>query len=201
MIKLPQERLMQQLQFLQEIDKLKTVYRRAILIADPTRFENSAEHSWHLALFAVTLSEYANEPVDLLKVFKLVLFHDLVEVYTGDTYAYDTAGQTTAHERELEAAKTLFGLLPADQRDEFMQIWLEFEAGETAEAKFAVSIDRLQPLILNYITEGASWKKHKVAKSQVMKRMQPMKKGSDTLNDVVEFILNDSVKKGYILES
>lgn len=191
---MPAARLQQQLTFLREIDKLKTIFRRSPLIADTSRLENSAEHSWHLSLFAITLAEYAKEPINLTKVLKLVLLHDLVEIYAGDTYAYDEAGQASAHERELKSAHTLFGMLPEDQRDELMALWHEFEEGNTAEAKFAITIDRLQPLLQNYLTGGISWKKHSIVRSQVAKRMRPVMDGSDHLHELVQHILDDAVK-------
>lgn len=199
MIKLA-ARLQQQLNFLYEIDKLKTVFRRSNLICDTSRFENSAEHSWHLAFYVLVLAEYANEKIDPLRVLKMVLLHDLVEIDAGDTFCYDLSANIGKQEREILAAKRLFGLLPAEQGAELMQLWQEFEAGETADAKFAVSVDRLQPLLHNYTTGGGSWKRHAIKRNQVDARMQPIAEGSTALFDLMKSILDDAVAQA-ILES
>jgi len=187
-------RLQQQLNFLYEIDKLKTIFRRTNLITEPERLENSAEHSWHLAFYVMILAEYANEKIDLLRVIKMVLLHDLVEIDAGDTFCYDQAAHVGKDEKELQAANRIFGMLPEDQRQELMDIWQEFEHGETAEAKFAISVDRLHPLLNNYLTGGGSWKRHTITRPQVEKRMLPVKEGSLVLADLINEVLNESVK-------
>jgi putative hydrolase of HD superfamily len=189
------ERLQQQLSFLYEIDKLKTIIRRNNLIADPERLENSAEHSWHLAFYAVILAEYANSEINIFRVLKMVLLHDLVEIDAGDTFCYDEQAHVGKNEKEQHAAERLFGLLPADQGAEFIALWQEFEAGETADAKFAGSVDRIQPILHNYMTGGGSWKRHDIKKHQVEKRMQPIGDGSMFLAELIESIVNDAITK------
>src|SRR3954471_16778318 len=151
-------RLTQHIQFVMEIYKLKTILRQTPLM-DNSRRENSAEHSWHLAVMALTLGEYAEQGTDLTRVIKMVLVHDIVEIDAGDTFAYDAQGYTDKEEREQRAAARIFGLLPDDQRDELLALWHEFEAITTPEPRFANALDRLEPLLGNYATGGGSWKK------------------------------------------
>ncbi|NLG89033.1 MAG: HD domain-containing protein [Clostridiaceae bacterium] len=191
------DRLKKQIAFIIEVDKLKTVYRQS-LISDKSKYENDAEHSWHLALMAMLLSEHTNEKVDLLKVIKMVLIHDLVEIDAGDTYCYDEKAKFDKREREEKCANRIFSLLPDDQRDEMFELWEEFEKMETAEAKFAAALDRLQPVLLNYTADGLSWKKHGISLSQVIERNQLMKNGSEKLWDYARPIIEDAVKKGYL---
>lgn len=190
-------RLEQQLAFIVEIDKLKTVLRQTRLI-DESRQENSAEHSWHLAVMAALLGEYAEPGTDMSHVVKMVLIHDIVEIDAGDTFAYDAAANQDKEEREQRAAARLFGLLPTDQRDVVMNLWHEFEAQTTAEARFANALDRLQPLLLNYTTGGGTWKKAGVTLEKVRVRMAPIGNVSAALGAFVERILEDSVAKGYV---
>jgi putative hydrolase of HD superfamily len=200
MITLENKRLEKQLQFLFEIDKLKTVFRRSNLIADTERFENSAEHSWHLAFYVWMLAEHTNANINPLRVLKMVLLHDVVEIDAGDTFSYDEKAHIGKEERERKAAERLFGILPADQGDELMQLWQEFEAGETTDAKFAVTVDRLQPLLHNYVTGGGSWKRHDVKRVQVEKRMQPVKDGSRALAEMMDELLDEAVGKKILSE-
>lgn len=162
-------RLEQQIQFLVEIDKVKNIFRQTYL-ADGNRKENDAEHSWHIALMAFLLKEHVEEPVDVMKVIIMVLIHDLVEIDAGDTYAYDAAGATDKREREEKAADRIFGLLPKDQGIYFRELWEEFEAYETADAKYAHLLDNFQPVLLNDASGGKSWAEHGVKKSQIYKR-------------------------------
>ncbi len=150
-------RLMQQLAFILEVEKLKTVLRKTPLL-DRSRVENDAEHTWQLALMAMVLSEHSRETVDLLRVIKMLLVHDIVEIDAGDTFAYDHVARTTQAERELKAAERIFAILPADQAVEFRALWDEFELKATAEARFANAMDRLQPTLHNFFTEGGTWK-------------------------------------------
>lgn len=191
------DRLKKQISFIIETDKLKTVYRQS-LISDKSRYENDAEHSWHLALMAMLLSEHTNEEVDLLKVIKMVLIHDIVEIDAGDTYCYDEKAKLDKREREEKCANRIFSLLPADQRDEMFELWEEFEKMETAEAKFAAALDRLQPVLLNYAACGMSWKEHGISVAQVIERNRLMKNGSDKLWDYAKQIIEDAVNKGYL---
>lgn len=193
----PTERLMKQLEFVREIDKAKSVLRRSLLL-DRSRRENDAEHSWHLAVMAILLEEHANEPVDLLKVVKMLLIHDLVEIDAGDTYAYDPEGNRDKEERERRAAERIFGLLPEEQAEEFRGLWEEFEARSTPEARFAAAMDRFQPLMFNSFTEGATWKKHGVTREQVIARNRHIEEGSRTLWHHAEALIEESVRKGYL---
>lgn len=157
-------RLKKQIAFLIEVDKVKNIFRQTYL-ADGKRKENDAEHSWHLALAAVLLKEHMAEDVDLGRVMTMVLIHDLVEIDAGDTYAYDMEGAATKREREVKAAKRIFGILPEDQGIYFRELWDEFEEYETADAKYAHLLDNFQPLLLNDASEGKSWEEHGVHKS------------------------------------
>ncbi len=174
------ERLHKQMQFLAEIDKLKTVTRQSYL-CDASRKEGDAEHSWHLAMFCLVLSEYANEPIDVLRVMSMVLIHDIVEIDAGDTYAYDTEGRKTQRQREEKAAERLFGLLPLEQGGQFRELWEEFEAQQTMEAKFARTLDCMQPIMLNACSDGKAWMEHEVKLSQIMGRNQKTREGSEAL--------------------
>lgn len=192
--------LTQQIQFVMEIDKLKNVLRQTPLM-DNSRRENSAEHSWHLAVMALTLGEYAEPGTDLTHVVKMVLIHDIVEIDAGDTFAYDTKGYTDKAEREERAATRIFSLLPDAQRDELLTLWHEFEAVATPESRFANALDRLEPLLDNYVTGGGSWKKAGVTLAKVQKRMEPIGNVSAALGEYVQQILTESVAKGYLRES
>lgn len=190
-------RLAQQIQFIVEIDRLKRVLRQTLL-TDGSRRENSAEHSWHLALMAIVLSDYAPEGVDLFRAIKMLLIHDLVEIDAGDTFCYDIQGNHSKAEREVAAAQRLFGLLPNDQGAELKALWNEFEAQDSVTARFAAALDRLQPLLHNQQTEGGTWKIHNIALSQVMERMHPVQTGAPELWPLVEQILADCVAAGYL---
>lgn len=197
------QRLQQQISFILEIDKLKNIIRQSYLVNGERR-ENSAEHSWHLAMMALLLSEYTSahqkEPIDLLKVLKMLLIHDIVEIDAGDTFAYDEVGALDKVEREERAAERLFGLLPQEQQAEFHDIWREFEEQASADAKFATALDRLMPLLHNYHTEGIGWKKHNIVQAQVLKRNAHIAAGSETLWAYAQAIIRDSVAKGYLGE-
>ena len=190
-------RFEKQLSFLIEIDKMKSVFRRTMLI-DLTRRENDAEHSWHFALTALVLLEYAKDDVDITRVIKMALVHDLVEVYAGDTFAYDEAGYVDKEERELKAAEKIFGMLPDDQRDELRALWDEFEDFKTKESCYANAIDRLQPFINNYKTDGYTWREGNVNKAQVYKRMDAVRLYAPELWPFLEYVIDDAIEKGYI---
>lgn len=174
------ERIEKQFEFLKEIDKEKNIFRQTYL-ADGMRKENDAEHAWHMALFVMVLSEYANEDIDVLKTMKIVLIHDLIEIYAGDTYAYDSKGNESKRGRELAAADRLFNILPKDQAEEFRALWDEFEENITPEARFANTMDKIQPLMLNNASEGRSWEEHGVHASQVYGRNEKTHLGSEGL--------------------
>lgn len=195
----PPPRLAQQMQFVLEVDQLKRVLRQTLL-TDGSRQENSAEHSWHIALMAIALIEYAPPGVDLLHVIRMLLLHDLVEIDAGDTFCYDVQGNASKAEREQQAADRLFGLLPPDQAGEFRAAWDEFEAQETPAARFAAALDRIQPLLNNWHTEGHTWQKHGVRRPQVMQRMQVIETVSPELWAYVQQILDDCVAAGYLQE-
>ncbi|MGN1480399.1 HD domain-containing protein [Porcipelethomonas sp.] len=191
------DRLQKQIDFIIEIDKLKSI-RRQTLIIDEDRQENDAEHSWHLAMLAFLLEEYSNEKIDVLKTIKMVLVHDIVEIDAGDTYCYDKEGYKTKADREQKAADRIFGILPEDQGKEIMNLWTEFERQDTPESKFASVLDRLQPLLLNYTKGGISWKNHNVKSSQVRERNLCVKDGSEELYDLIMNIIDDAVQKGML---
>ena len=191
------ERIEQQAAFAVEIDKVKNIFRQTWL-ADGSRKENDAEHAWHAALMAVLLAEYSNEPIDILKVVKMLLLHDLVEIDAGDSYAYDEAAQATAHEREQKAADRIFGMLPKDQRQEFRDLWDEFEEYETPEARFAHVMDNFQPLLLNDAADGKGWKEHQVKRANIEKRNRKTSKGSKRINEYIEQIIDRNIEKGNI---
>jgi putative hydrolase of HD superfamily len=190
-------RLNQQIRFILEVDKLKSVLRQNYIVADDRR-ENAAEHSWHLALMAMLLIEYANSEMDLGHVLELLLIHDLVEVYAGDTYCYDDIEIQDQAEREGQAAKKLFDLLPTDQSLWLNQHWKEFEEKRSSEAKFAASLDRLLPLLLNYYSEGRSWKEHGITADQVLARNRPIHEGSKHLWSFAQKLIEDAISKGYL---
>ena len=192
------ERLGQQIGFIVEIDKLKSILRRNRLI-DCSRDENSAEHSWHIAVMATLLAEYADGEVDTLRVMKMLLVHDVVEIDAGDTGCFDAAANEDKAEREKAAAGRLFGLLPADQASEYRALWEKFETGVTADAKFANAMDRLQPLLNNFHTQGeSSWRPDGTKLEQVQKRMAPIGAGSHALGEYVRELLAEAEQRGYV---
>lgn len=192
-------RLEQQIQFLVEIDKVKNIFRQTYL-ADGKRKENDAEHSWHIALMAFVLKEYVKEPVDVMKVMLMVLIHDLVEIDAGDTYAYDSVGALDKREREEKAADRIFGLLPKDQRSYFRELWEEFEAYETADAKYAHLLDNFQPILLNDASGGKSWAEHGVKKSQIYKRNEKVEETSDAVWQKIQDIVQKNINLGNVKE-
>ncbi|HHU89645.1 MAG TPA: HD domain-containing protein [Clostridiaceae bacterium] len=193
------ERLKKQIQFILETDKIKNIFRMS-KIHDGSRRENDAEHSWHLALMAFLLSEYSGEDIDILKVMKMCIIHDIVEIDAGDTFCYDAAAGLDKLEREQKAAKRIFGLLPEDQSTEFMELWQEFDAMETPEAKYAAALDRLQPVFLNYLNKGGTWQEHNVTKKQVLQRIRHIEKAAPKLWEFVIRLIEDAVSKGFLAE-
>lgn len=191
-------RLEQQIAFIAECDRLKEIFRQTL---NPTsrRAENDAEHSWHLCLCVIVLAEHANQPpLDVLRVLKMVIVHDLVEIDAGDTFAYDTAAMAGQHEREARAADRIFGLLPADQAQEFRALWDEFEEKQTPEAKFATAVDRFQPMLLNCLTQGAAWNRHGVTHDRVVARNRHIADGCTELWTYAEQMLNEVVAAGHL---
>ena len=192
-------RLEEQLTFIREIDKVKNVFRQTYL-ADKNRKENDAEHSWHIALMALLLQEYAEETVDVLKVMTMVLIHDLVEIDAGDTYAYDEAGNETKREREVKAANRIFGMLPEDQGSYLRMLWDEFEDYETPDAKYAHLLDNFQPLLLNDAAEGIAWLEHGVKKSQIYKRNSRIEETSGVIWEKMKEIVEEHIEKGNVID-
>jgi len=192
-------RLDKQLGFLTEVDKVKSVFRNTLLL-DKTRRENDAEHMWHMAVCALLFQEYLDDPkIDMLKVLKLVLVHDVVDIYAGDTYAYDMAGHETQALRERQAADRLFALLPADQEREFRSLWDEFEEHTTNEAKYAHLLDAFMPLLHNYLTNGAKWQELGATRDKVLQRCRDkVKPCSSEIWNYLNNMIEDAVKKGYL---
>ncbi|MGD2072293.1 MAG: HD domain-containing protein [Candidatus Thorarchaeota archaeon] len=194
------DRLAKQINFIVEIDKLKTILRQTGLV-DRSRQENVSEHSWHIAVMAFILAEYSNESnLDILRVIKMLLVHDLVEIDAGDTFLYDANGNHDKHEREHKAAERIFGLLPDEQAEELRAIWEEFEAHASPESKFARALDSLQPVLMAFYNEGWSWKKHGLVKSQILEKKKPIEKGSKLLWKYTKSLLNQAVENDYIID-
>lgn len=192
------DRLETQLRFVVEIDKLKHIRRQTYLM-DASRRENSVEHSWHLALMVLVLAEYADSPdIDIARVLKMVLVHDLVEIDAGDTFCYDEQACRDQHAREIEAAERIFNLLPRHQAEELRALWDEFEDDQTAESLFARAVDRLQPILHNYHTRGAAWRKHGIRRSQVVQRNRRIEKGAPKLWRYAKRLIDRAVEKGYL---
>jgi len=193
------ENLLKQIEFIKEIDKVKYIQRKTKLF-NSDRNENDAEHSWHLAVMAVVLAQYANEPVDILKVVKMVLIHDIVEIDAGDTFIYDTQKDHSNTDEERLAANRIFGLLPQEQAAEMIAIWEEFEAGQTAEARFARAMDRLEPLLQNTSNNGGTWSEFGVTFSKVYDKKRVIKEGSETIWNYAETLIRESVERGILKE-
>lgn len=192
------ERLARQIEFIAECDQLKEIFRQT-LNTRSRRAENDAEHSWHLCLCVIVLAEHANEPaLDILRVLKMLIVHDLVEIDAGDTFGYDTAGQADQHARECLAADRIFGLLPGDQAREFRALWDEFEAQQTPAAAFALAVDRFQPVLLNCRAQGGGWKKHGVTQDRVVARNSKIAAGSAALWTQTERMIQAAADAGHL---
>jgi putative hydrolase of HD superfamily len=194
------DRFTQQIEFILEIDRLKHVIRQTILM-DRSRRENSAEHSWHIALMVLILAEYAKDTdIDLFRVMKILLVHDLIEIDAGDTYCYDEQGRQDQSVREENAADRIFNILPADQAKMLRQLWDEFEDKKTPESRFANALDRVQPFLHNYFTRGQTWQENDIKSAQVKLRMKPVDDGAPVLWDYVSSLIDDAVDKGFLAE-
>ncbi len=191
------DRLARQIDFLLEIDKLKSIYRRSYLLTEE-RNENSAEHSWHVAILAMVLAEHVDEPVDLPRVVQMLLVHDVVEIDAGDTFVYDQDAAARKAEQERKAADRIFGLLPDDQRAELAALWDEYERGDTPEARFAMAVDRLMPLLHNAHTRGKAWREHGVRSEQVIGVNSRIGAASVQLWDYARALIEDAVRKGHL---
>lgn len=190
------ERLSKQIAFIKEIDKIKYIQRKTKLF-NSNRAENDAEHSWHLAMMALVLSEYANESIDILKVIKMVLIHDIVEIDAGDVFLYDTTKNHDNTAEELEAAKRIFGILPKDQATALITLWEEFETGETKEAKFAKAMDRFEPILQNTTNNGGTWKEFQVEFDRAYQKSKVIDKGAKTIWEYTEKLMHTSKSKGH----
>ncbi|WP_043588761.1 HD domain-containing protein [Geminisphaera colitermitum] len=193
-------RLARQFAFIIEADKLKEILRQSLLTQSRRR-ENDAEHSWHICLMAMTLAEHSNTPVDVLRVIKMLLIHDIVEIDAGDTYAYDTAAAATQHERETRAADRLFHLLPQDQAADFRALWEEFESRATPESRFAAALDRVQPILLNCLSEGRKWREHGVTRDHIIARCAHAAEGSAAIWDHARQLIDTTVANGWLAAS
>lgn len=191
------KRLLKDMDFIVEIDKMKTILRQTSLI-DKEEREDDAQHSWHISLMAVILEEYSNEKIDILKVIKMLLIHDLVELYAGDTFCYDVEGNAGKRERELKAADKIYGMLDKGKGEELRSLWDEFEAMESPEALFAASMDRIQPMLNNYYNDGGTWKEYEIEKEDIYKRIRPVEKTSDELWKFMKHIIESAQEKGFI---
>jgi putative hydrolases of HD superfamily len=191
------DNLFQQINFIKEIDKIKYIQRKTKLF-NSDRNENDAEHSWHLAMMAIVLAEHCDTPIDILKVIKMVLIHDIVEIDAGDIFIYDTVKNHSNTDEERLAANRIFGMLPKKQAEEFISIWEEFENGQTNEAKFAKSMDRLEPLLQNTSNNGGTWAEYGVKYDQVYEKKKVIKEGSSSLWNFAENLINESVEKGIL---
>ncbi len=190
-------RIEKQIEFSIEIDKVKNILRQTHL-SNNGRQENDAEHSWHMAIMAYLLREYANEEIDIAKVMLMCLIHDIVEIDAGDTYAYDTENLKTQKIREDAAKRRIFSILPKEQAHELIALFDEFEAYETAESKFVHAIDNIQPLILNDSNNGGDWRDHNVTVEQIYKRQSKTKLGSEKLFKITDRIIRENIAKGNI---
>ncbi len=195
----PATALEQQIRFIVEIDRLKTVLRQNYLV-DGSRRENTAEHSWHVTLMALVLCEHAAAPVDRARVLELLLVHDLVEIDAGDTFAYDSQGSETKIAREQAAADRIFGLLPEAQARQLRELWDEYEAAQTAEARFALSLDRLMPMLHNALSEGRAWRANSVIADQVRRRAESISQGSPALGALARELIESSVAAGHLAD-
>ncbi len=189
--------LASQLDFLYEIDKVKNVIRQNYN-SDGIRKENDAEHMWHFAMTAMTLEKYSVKKIDINRVIKMALLHDIIEIYAGDTYAYDEKAKESQHQREMEAAEKIFGMLPKKQGEEFKALFLEFEAMQTDDAMFAAACDRYQPFSLNCGTGGLSWLEHGVRSEQIIERMKPIKLAMPKVYEVIHAKICDAKAKGLL---
>ncbi|EIU7003238.1 HD domain-containing protein [Vibrio parahaemolyticus] len=192
------ERLEKQLALLIELDKLKSVLRRTRVKSAEGRLENSGEHSWHVALMAVLMEEHANAPVDICRVMKMLLIHDVVEIDAGDTFIYDTVATKEQAEKEIKAAERLFGMLPTDQGQELLALWQEFEAAQSDDAKYAKALDRLIPMLWNYHNNGQSWKENSVTREQALTINKRIEFGSVTLWDKAKELIEEATEKGWL---
>ncbi len=192
------ERMHQQLELVLELDRLKSVLRRTRIRCADDRLENSAEHSWHVAMMALLMEEHANQPVDISRVLKMLLMHDMVEIDAGDTFVYDAAASELQSEKELEAAKRLFGMLPKEQGELLFALWCEFEDATSADAKFAKALDRIIPMMLNFNNQGIGWRENGVTRQQALTVNRRIDDGSHTLWEYAQQMIEQATEKGWL---
>ncbi len=185
------------MQLVLRLDEMKTVLRQTRIIGQTQR-EDDAQHSYHISSMAVLLEKYANEPIHLEKVLTMLLFHDVVELEVGDTFCYDEEANIGKFDREYKAARTLYHELPEELGEKLLSYWLEFEKGESAEAKFAIALDRCQPVLNNYFGGGGSWTAHKISYNQVLQRIAPAKEGCEALYIYIVSLIDDARNKGWL---
>jgi putative hydrolases of HD superfamily len=190
------ERMKKQMEFIVEIDRIKSIFRKTKLF-DGSRHENDAEHSWHLAMMALLLGEYSNEKIDILKTVKMVLIHDIVEIDAGDVMVYDVVDSEKL-KKETSAAERIFGILPEDQKAEFMALWKEFEVKRTPESRFAAAVDRLEPVMQNYHNDAETWKEHGIKYGRIREINEKMKAGSEALWEFAHSMIAECREKHYI---
>jgi len=193
------EHLEQQIAFIRELDRLKSVYRQSLIKSDKNRFENSAEHSWHICLIAHVLREYVDEPIDLDRVVRMLLVHDIVEIDAGDTFAFgSTSALSQQPERERRAMERIFGILPSHQRDELISLWKEFEDGETPESRYAKAVDRVVPVFMNTANDGGGWRRHTLSRTQLVNRNEFLRTTMPRLWGYVESQIDIGVRNGWL---
>lgn len=192
------EKLEEQLKFIIEIDKIKEIYRHTSLFNKKGRKENDAEHSWHICMMALTLKEYSNDiNIDILKVIKMLLIHDLVEIYSGDFIIY-TEKEQEKLEKEKIGAEKIFSILPNEQKKEYLELWQEFEEKITSESKFASALDRFEPILQNHTNEGETWVEYSINYDKIISKNKIIKEGSEILWKYIENIIEENIEKGYI---
>jgi putative hydrolases of HD superfamily len=189
----------QQIAFIRELDRLKSVYRQSLVKSDNNRFENSAEHSWHICMIAHVLREYVDEPVDVDRVVRMLLIHDIVEIDAGDTFAFSQAPDLAQQRgKELKAVERIFGLLPSEQREELIELWLDFEDGHSIESRYAKSIDRVVPVFMNMANEGGGWRRHTLTRSQLLKRNEFLRTTMPRLWGYITSQIDLAVSNGWL---
>jgi len=193
------EHLEQQIAFIRELDRLKSVYRQSLIKSDKNRFENSAEHSWHICVIAHVLREYVDEPIDIDRVVRMLLIHDVVEIDAGDTFAFSNATDLAQQRgKELQAVERIFGLLPQHQRDEMVSLWLEFEDGTSLESRYAKAVDRIVPVFMNIANDGGGWRRHTLTRSQLLKRNDFLRTTMPRLWSYITSQIDFAVSKGWL---
>lgn len=194
-----EQKIITDIEFIVELEKMKSVFRKTKVIGED-RYEDDAQHSWHISTMAMVLEEYADHDVNIDKVIRMLLIHDLVEIYAGDTFGYDTEGYKDKFERETKAADKLFGMIDSEKGSYMRSLWDEFEAEESNDALFALTMDRLQPILSNFYNDGGTWLEHGVKRSAIEKRIAPMKKASMQIWNYANSLLDKAIEQGFVEE-